>query len=106
MSKNLNDKGNSESSESRQSTMLGYNGTKTQFTTVWKQKGSKARMDVENPSPGNRAGQVHYQDFNNMKYLYDVVKKTFFSKNSDGTFNVPAPKSVDKLLENKDFQKE
>ncbi len=89
---------------SSESSMLGSKGTKTASTTVWKQKGSKARIDVENPSPGKRPGQVHYQDSNNKKYLYDINKKKFFSKNAKGDFDVPAPKSVDKLLENKDFK--
>lgn len=49
--------------------MLGANGTQTFSTTVWKEKGSKARIDVENPNPGVRAGQIHYQDSNNKKIL-------------------------------------
>ncbi|WP_375577566.1 RHS repeat-associated core domain-containing protein [Marivirga tractuosa] len=79
--------------------LLGAGGTQFHSITLFKQKGSKARIDVENPAPGKRAGQIHYQDENNIKYLYDVDKKKFFGKNAEtGDFDVEAPKSVNKLL--------
>ena len=34
--------------------MLGANGTKIFSSTVWKENGSKARIDIENPSPGKK----------------------------------------------------
>jgi filamentous hemagglutinin len=69
-------------------------GTKTASTTVWKGAG-KNRIDVENPNPGQRPGQVHYQDNAGNKYLYDVT-----------TGNFPgAPNSVNKLLKDPNFVK-
>jgi hypothetical protein len=56
---------------------FGSRGTQTTSTTVWKATGSKERIDVENPNPGQRAGQIHYQDKDNNKYLYDPKNKTF-----------------------------
>jgi hypothetical protein len=73
--------------------MLGANGTKTASKTLWKGKG-KERIDVENPNPGQRPGQVHYQDNKNNKYLYDPETKSFPN----------APKSVNKLLNDKKFK--
>ena len=42
-------------------TLLGAKGTQCTSKTMWKGKG-KERIDVENPNPGQRAGQIHYQD--------------------------------------------
>ncbi|QLG92878.1 hypothetical protein HZF02_13260 [Pseudomonas yamanorum] len=66
---------------------------KTFSNTLWKGKG-KERIDVENPNPGQRAGQIHYQDNDGNKYLYDPATNTFPS----------APKSVNKLLEDTKFR--
>ncbi|WP_236474237.1 Hint domain-containing protein, partial [Pseudomonas syringae] len=74
--------------------MLGANGVQTASKTIWKGAG-KERIDVENPNPGQRPGQIHYQDNEGNKYLYDPASKTFPS----------APKSVNKLLDNVGFQK-
>ncbi|PWK52952.1 intein [Pleionea mediterranea] len=73
--------------------MLGANGTKTANTTLWKGKG-KERIDVENPNPGQRPGQVHYQDNKNNKYLYEPKTNSFRD----------APKSVNKMLNDKKFK--
>ncbi|KKO47500.1 hypothetical protein VT06_16760 [Arsukibacterium sp. MJ3] len=72
--------------------MLGSRGTKTASKTLWKGKG-KERIDVENPNPGQRPGQVHYQD-NNNKYLYDPKTNSFPG----------APKSVNNMLKDKKFK--
>jgi RHS repeat-associated protein len=56
---------------------FGHRGTQTTSTTVWKATGSKERIDVENPNPGKRPGQIHYQDKDNNKYLYNPEKKEF-----------------------------
>lgn len=74
--------------------MLGQNGTQTASSTVWKGDG-QSRIDVENPNPGQRPGQVHYQDNKGNKYLYDAQKGTFPG----------APKSVNSLLNDKKFSK-
>ncbi|WP_202907079.1 Hint domain-containing protein, partial [Pseudomonas amygdali] len=56
--------------------MLGANGVQTASKTIWKGAG-KERIDVENPNPGQRPGQIHYQDNEGNKYLYDPASKTF-----------------------------
>jgi hypothetical protein len=72
--------------------MLGAGGTKIFSSTVWKGEG-KARLDVENPNPGQRPGQIHFQDNTGNKYMYDTVTKSFPT----------APNSVNKLLSDPGF---
>ena len=85
--------------------LLGADGAQFHSITVWKKKGSKARLDVENPNPGQRAGNIHYQDENNIKYLFDVEKNKFFGKNKEtGEFDIEVPK-VDDLLKDETFNK-
>lgn len=85
--------------------MLGEKGTKTASTTMWKEKGSSARIDVENPNPGERPGQLHYQDEKGTKYQYSVDDNKFYGQDDDGNFSVEAPKSVNGKLKDKQFQK-
>jgi filamentous hemagglutinin len=73
--------------------MPGARGTQVTSKTTW--KGKCGRVDVENPAPGRRPGQVHYQDAQGNKYLYDPATGQF--KN--------APRSVNKLLEDDEFRK-
>lgn len=80
--------------------MLGARGVQTASTTLWKGTGSE-RIDVENPNPGVRAGQIHYQSNDGKKYYYDPNQKVFFDREHD----VPAPKSVQKLLNNESFSR-
>jgi filamentous hemagglutinin len=61
-------------------------GLKTTSTTVYSGRGE--RIDVENPNPGQRPGQIHYQDSNGNKYLCDPQKNEF----------VGASKSLNKRL--------
>ena len=72
--------------------MLGANGVRTASKTIWKGEG-KERIDVENPNPGQRPGQLHYQDNVGNKYLYDPQANSFRD----------APSSVNKLLEKQGF---
>jgi hypothetical protein len=65
--------------------MLGKDGTQITSTTVYNKDG--ARIDVENPNPGQRSGQIHLQ-LNDKKYLFDPDGKVFKD----------APKSVQRLL--------
>ena len=59
---------------------LGANGTKTNGSvSIWHGTG-KERIDVENPAPGQRAGQIHYQDQNDVKWYYDPNTNTFFNQ--------------------------
>ncbi|MGE6304509.1 VENN motif pre-toxin domain-containing protein, partial [Serratia liquefaciens] len=71
--------------------MLGINGPTVPSKTLWMGKG-KERIDVENPAPGKRAGQIHYQD--NNKYYYDPITQTF----------PDAPKSVNDKLKDPAFK--
>jgi len=85
---------------------LGQNGTQLKSTTVWKEKGSSARIDVENPALEDRPGSLHYQDAKGNKYQYSVDLNTFFGENPQtGEFDANAPKSVNDLLKDKAFQK-
>lgn len=77
---------------------LGTNGTQTTSKTTWK-NGKTERIDVENPSPGKRSGNIHYHDSNNKKYYYDIEKKNFF----DPKTGIDAPKSVQNKLQNDSF---
>ncbi|WP_241768677.1 DUF637 domain-containing protein [Pseudomonas brassicacearum] len=72
--------------------MLGAQGVQTASKTIWKGDG-KERLDVENPNPGQRPGQLHYQDNKGNKYLYDPQTKSF----------PDAPKSVNQLLKSSRF---
>lgn len=64
-------------------------GIQTNSKTLWKSTGKgKGRIDVENPNPKGRKGQIHYQE-GNKKYLYDSKKGQF----------IGAPKRINKLLQ-------
>jgi hypothetical protein len=89
----IKSKRDSSSEGGSEGTMLGSNGTQTSSKTLWKGNG-KERIDVENPNPGQRPGQVHYQDIKNNKYLYDPKTNSFPG----------APKSVNKMLKDKKFK--
>lgn len=77
----------------KEGAMLGINGPTVPSKTLWMGKG-KERIDVENPAPGKRAGQIHYQDNSNNKYYYDPVTQTF----------PDAPKSVNDKLKDSTFK--
>uniref|UniRef100_UPI0018EF37DA DUF6862 domain-containing protein n=1 Tax=Pseudomonas corrugata TaxID=47879 RepID=UPI0018EF37DA len=72
--------------------MLGAEGVQTASKTIWKGTG-KERLDVENPNPGQRPGQLHYQDNKGNKYLYDPQTRSF----------PDAPRSVNQLLKDSRF---
>ncbi|MFC1420886.1 polymorphic toxin-type HINT domain-containing protein [Streptacidiphilus cavernicola] len=82
-------------------TMVGANGTQITSSTVWRGP-SGMRIDVENPSPGGRPGQMHLQvQVNGMKssdapkYQYNFETGQF-----DGL-----PKNLQKDLAKTDFAK-
>ncbi|MFJ8785644.1 putative T7SS-secreted protein [Streptomyces sp. NPDC102476] len=66
--------------------MIGANGTQVTSKTMWNH--GPYRIDVENPNPGQRAGQLHFQDQSNLtaKYQYN-----FETGNFDGL-----PRSIEK----------
>ncbi len=78
--------------------MLGENGTQFESKTVW-QNGKTERIDVENPAPGERAGQIHYHEPNNTKWYYDIEQKQFYNQKTGEL----APKIIQKLLKDSDF---
>ena len=79
---------------------IGERGTRVDSKTTW-QNGKTERIDVENPNPGKRPGQIHYHDAKNNKYMYDIKNKSFY----DAKTGQLAPNKVQKLLNNKDFAK-
>lgn len=80
--------------------MFRAKGVQVTSKTLWKENGSKARIDVENPNPGQRPGQIHYQDQNNKKYLFDSEKGIFVDSSGNS-----APKSVNNMLDDSSFVK-
>jgi RHS repeat-associated protein len=75
--------------------MLGARGVQVTSKTMWQGSGG-ARIDLENPNPGQRAGQIHFQRHgDDIKYLYDPSSNRFFG----------APEAVNDLLERPDVKK-
>ena len=64
----------------------GNGGTQVTSKTLWKD-GKGGRIDVENPNPGQRPRQIHYQDQTG-KYIYDPKTGQF----------VGAPNRVNEIL--------
>ncbi|WP_438289553.1 hypothetical protein [Streptomyces sp. HUAS TT7] len=66
-----------EASSSGSSSTIGENGA--QFPSVTKWNRGQYRIDVENPNPGHRPGQIHVQDQANKaeKYQYNFDTKKF-----------------------------
>ena len=87
--------GQSPNANEGNNTMLGADGAQFASKTIWKGDG-KERIDVENPNPGQRPGQIHYQDNLGNKYLYDPSTNSF----------PDALNSVNKLLNDPGFNAE
>ena len=102
-SKNLSEKkghldtGNSKASTNR--------GTIVYSKTLWKDsKGN--RIDVENPNPGQRPEQIHFQDNKKNKYLYNNKDGRFYSRDpKTKKWNVPAPNRINEKLSNPNVQR-
>lgn len=77
--------------------MFGENGTQFESKTTWK-NGKTERIDIENPAPGERPGQIHYHEPNNTKWYLDVNEMKFYNQKTGEI----APKSIQKILKNKD----
>ncbi|WP_333646622.1 hypothetical protein [Lacrimispora sp.] len=90
--------GGSSKGDSESSHMLGEKGTQFESKTTWK-NGKTERLDVENPAPGERPGQIHYHDAKNNKWMYDIDGKYFY----DGDTGDLAPNSIQKLLKDSKF---
>lgn len=83
---------------SYQGEMLGASGAQTASKTVWKGSG-RERIDVENPAPGIRPGQIHYQGTDGAKYYYDPNTRSFFDQRTGDL----APRKVQDLVQNSGF---
>ncbi|MGX7419699.1 hypothetical protein ACWOFR_12960, partial [Carnobacterium gallinarum] len=79
---------------------IGANGTQVSSKTTWK-NGKTERVDVENPAPGIRDGDIHYHDSNNTKWRYDIKNNEFINPKTGEL----APQKIQKLLKNKDILK-
>ena len=77
---------------------MGESGAQFSSKTVWK-KGKTERIDVENPAPGVRAGQIHYHESNNRKWYFDVENKKFYDIDTGEL----APKKIQNLLKDNEF---
>lgn len=86
-------KNNTQKGSSKNDQMLGAKGAQFPSKTTWKGPG-KSRIDVENPNPGQRPGQIHFQDYLGNKYLYSHKTKNFPN----------APKAVNELLKDSNFR--
>ena len=96
VAKKVDGKRGEGSNNSSHSRVLGENGPTIPSLTLWNSKGKdKGRIDVENANPGQRPGQVHYQDKKGNKYIYDPETDSFPN----------APRAVNDLLNNNDFKK-
>ncbi|MFZ2361346.1 MAG: RHS repeat-associated core domain-containing protein [Anaerolineae bacterium] len=80
--------------------MLGQHGPQFSSKTVW--QGGNARLDVENPAPGRRSGQIHLQEsgVKGHKWYYNPETGTFMPEKGTG---ILPPGWVERLLKDKDF---
>ncbi|AWK47810.1 T7SS effector LXG polymorphic toxin [Bacillus velezensis] len=80
--------------------LFGQNGTQIASKTTWK-NGKTERIDIENPNPGQREGQIHYHEPNNKKWYFDVETKKFYDQKT----GEDAPSKIQKVLKDKSVQK-
>ena len=73
------DKSDKSGGTGKDMSLLGTKGTQRTSKTMWKGKG-KERIDVENPNPGQRKGQIHLQDNDDNKYLYDPTSRPLLAR--------------------------
>jgi hypothetical protein len=80
--------------------MLGAEGPQITSKTLWEGDDGYERIDVENPDPGGRPGQIHYQPDKKNKWYYDPEKNDFYNQKTGKR----APKSVNDKLNDPDFK--
>ncbi|PAF44753.1 hemagglutinin repeat-containing protein [Helicobacter sp. 11S02596-1] len=85
--------------ESKEDKKFGENGPQMPSKTVTP-KGQQPRIDVENPAPGKRDGQIH-TEIDGKKYLYDNKTKSFIDQKT----KQPGPPKVQDLLKEPKVQK-
>ena len=81
--------------------MLGENGTQIGGSKTTGKNGSTERVDVENPNPGVRPGDLHYHESNNIKWRYNVNTGNLVDPDTGEL----APPSVQKVMKETWFQK-
>ena len=59
-----------------------FKGKGTQLTSKNLYSKNGVRIDVENPKPSQRIGQIHIQDNKGVKFYYDSEKKVFYNKDT------------------------
>ena len=91
--------------DSNTSSIQKKTGTRINSKTLWKDtKGN--RIDVENPNPGKRPGQIHFQDSQNNKYIYNNKDGRFYSRDpKTNKWNVPAPRRINDQIFKQDVQR-
>ena len=62
--------------EVTQGGMMGAKGPQITSKTLWEGSDGYERIDVENPNPGKRPGQIHYQPDKAHKWYYDPTKRS------------------------------
>jgi hypothetical protein len=80
--------------------MMGAKGPRFFSKTMWTGPDGYERIDAENPSPGKRPGQIHYQPDPKHKWYYDPKRKVFYDENTGKL----APKSVQDKLNDPDIK--
>jgi uncharacterized protein YukE len=70
----------------KRSRMIGAGGVQVVSKVIGKGKGW--RIDLENPDPGGRPGQIHLQDYRGNKWQYDFDEKRF----------IGLPRSLEKAI--------
>ncbi|MFO1053924.1 MAG: RHS repeat-associated core domain-containing protein [Planctomycetota bacterium] len=91
------DSGTSSSDGEQPGGMLGEGGPTIQSKTMG--EGDNWRIDVENPNPGQRPGQVHIQTGKD-KWLYEPALDLFRDKNA-----VRAPSRIQRLLQDPEIRR-
>ena len=81
--------------------MLGEKGTRMSSETMWLGDDGHERIDVENPAPGKRPGQIHYQPNPKEKWYYDPSKEIFYDENNRSR---PVPRAVQEKLKDPEFR--
>ena len=94
-SKSKDGETSSSESDSREATdpPLGSDGPTIPSQEVG--SGPEGRIDVENPNPGQRPGQIHFQEpGSKIHWIYDLVRKVFYNQDTGAL----APPRIQKLL--------
>jgi len=77
--------------------MLGASGTKTDSKTLWPAKNKQAedgtRVDVENPAPGERPGQVQIQRGKGKNKETYVIRREFDANKQSWEYRIVDPKT-------------